>query len=182
MKLLKSFTWKKQKSIEEIPKYPKISCKTLFTFLFYDLKFKKVIFMVEKTILVEKKKEMKEEIVDKKLLEKASQKLEEKRDEKVIVLKVEEKVEEKKQLNKEISIEELPGVGAATAEKLREAGFSDLMGLAVASPGILAEVAGVGEAAARKIINTARNKLDMGFESGEDLLIQREKVVRITTG
>src|SRR3990167_1309276 len=99
MKLLKSFTWKKQKSIEEIPKYPKISCKTLFTFLFYDLKFKKVIFMVEKTI-----------IVDKKLLEKASQKLEEKRDEKVIVLKVEEKVEEKKQINKEISIEELPGV------------------------------------------------------------------------
>jgi len=32
------------------------------------------------------------------------------------------------------AIEELPGVGPATAEKLKEAGFTDLMGLAVASP------------------------------------------------
>jgi len=80
------------------------------------------------------------------------------------------------------NIEELPGVGAATAEKLREAGFGNLMSLAVASPGELVEVAGVGEAVARKIINTARNKLDMGFESGEDLLKKRELIGRITTG
>src|SRR5436309_718983 len=37
------------------------------------------------------------------------------------------------------SIEELPGVGPATAEKLREAGFTDLMGLAVASPQMIAD-------------------------------------------
>jgi len=89
-------------------------------------------------------------------------------------------VEEKK--NKEPSIEELPGVGAATAEKLRDAGYVDLMALAVASPGDLTESAGVGEAVARKIINTARNKLDMGFESGIDLLKRRENITRISTG
>ena len=83
---------------------------------------------------------------------------------------------------KEVTIEDLPGVGAATAEKLREAGFNDLMSLAVASPGELVEIAGVTEATARKIINNARNKLDMGFESGEDLLKKREQVIKITTG
>jgi len=83
---------------------------------------------------------------------------------------------------KEIQIEDLPGVGASTAEKLREAGYSDLMSLAVASPAEITETAGVGEAVARKIINASRNKLDMGFETGEDLLKKREQIVKITTG
>ena len=55
-----------------------------------------------------------------------------------------------------------------TAEKLSIAGFDNLMSIAVASPGELTEIAGVTESVARKIINTARNKLDMGFESGEE--------------
>ncbi len=98
--------------------------------------------------------------------------------------KKEEKVVEKTEVKekKEISIEELPGVGAATGEKLREAGFNDLISIAVASPAELGDVAGVGESVARKIINTARNKLDMGFESGIELLEKREKVTKITTG
>lgn len=83
---------------------------------------------------------------------------------------------------KEFKIEDLPGVGAATAEKLREAGYSDLISIAVASPGEITETAGVGEAVARKIINTARNKLDMGFETGEDLLKKRAQVIKLTTG
>jgi len=88
----------------------------------------------------------------------------------------------KKQEEKKINcIEELPGVGAATAEKLKEAGFADLISIAVSSPGVLAEIAGVGEAAARKIINTARNALDMGFVSGEELLQKRENITKITT-
>ena len=82
----------------------------------------------------------------------------------------------------EIKIEELPGVGSATAEKLREAGFDGLMSLAVASPGELVEVAAVGESVAKRIINAARSKLDMGFETGLDVMRKREQVVRITTG
>ncbi len=82
----------------------------------------------------------------------------------------------------ELTIYDLPGVGAATAEKLKDAGFDTLMAIAVATPGELVETAGVGEAAARKIINFARNNLDMGFMSGEELLEKRNNVTRITTG
>jgi DNA repair protein RadA len=38
-----------------------------------------------------------------------------------------------------IKLEELPGVGPATAEKLRDAGYIDLMAIAVESPKNLAE-------------------------------------------
>ncbi len=77
---------------------------------------------------------------------------------------------------------ELPGVGAATAEKLREVGYDNLMSIAVLSPGKLVDAIGSGESTARKIIQAARDKLDMGFETGEDVLKRREKVIKITTG
>lgn len=102
-----------------------------------------------------------------------------------------EKVEEKEDMIeikipthavKKFMLEELPGVGAATAQKLRECGFGDQMAIAVATPGELVQASGMTEQAARKIINAARNSLDMGFESGDDLLKKRERVVRISTG
>ncbi len=83
---------------------------------------------------------------------------------------------------KEFKITDLPGVGAATAEKLEEAGFNTLMSIAVASPADMVEIAGVTEATARKIINTARNKLDIGFQTGNELLEKRQNIDRITTG
>src|SRR5947199_95695 len=49
------------------------------------------------------------------------------------------------------SIEDLSGVGPATAEKLKEAGFTDLMGLAVASPTMVADAAEIGTNVAKKI-------------------------------
>ncbi len=81
-----------------------------------------------------------------------------------------------------MELKELPGVGAATVDKLTQAGFRDLMSIAVASPGQLVEAVGVGEASARKMINAARNNLDMGFESGAQLLKKRAYVKKITTG
>src|SRR3989449_9665790 len=60
------------------------------------------------------------------------------------------------------AIEELPGVGPATAEKLREAGFTDLMGLAVASPQMIADAAELGPNVAQKIIIAAREAVDIG--------------------
>lgn len=83
---------------------------------------------------------------------------------------------------KEFKITDLPGVGAATAEKLEEAGFNTLMSIAVASPADMVEIAGVTEATARKIINIARNKLDIGFQTGIELLEKRQNIDRITTG
>ena len=82
---------------------------------------------------------------------------------------------------KEFTIEDLPGVGAATAEKLKESGFDTMLSIAVASPGEIVDIAGVGEAVAKKIIKTARDQLKMGFESGTDLLKKREAVERITS-
>lgn len=79
-------------------------------------------------------------------------------------------------------IENLPGVGPKTAEKLREAGFVDLMSLAVASPAEVAAVADVSETLAAKIIQVAREKLEMGFETAEELLKKRGNVLFIHTG
>jgi len=82
---------------------------------------------------------------------------------------------------KEFNITDLPGVGAATAEKLVEAGFNTLMSIAVASPADMVEIAGVTEATARKIINNARSRLDMGFKTGLEALEERQQITKITT-
>lgn len=79
-------------------------------------------------------------------------------------------------------LQELEGVGAATAEKLHSAGFATLMAIAVASPGKITGASGVSEAVARKIILHARDSLDMGFQSGLDMVKKRENVVRLKTG
>jgi len=65
---------------------------------------------------------------------------------------------------------------------MREAGFNTLMSIAVSSPGEMIESAGITEAAAKKVINAARNNMDMGFESGDELLKRREQVTKLTTG
>src|SRR5712691_11815787 len=75
------------------------------------------------------------------------------------------------------SIEELPGVGPATAEKLREAGFTDLMGLDVASPQMIADAAELGTNVAQKIIIAARE----AFETGDVILERRKSVAKLTT-
>ncbi len=82
-----------------------------------------------------------------------------------------------------VALEDLPGVGGAIADKLREAGYTDLMELAVASPGDVAEAAEIGTATAQKIISEARRQADVGgFESGVTLLERRQKLGRVTTG
>jgi DNA repair protein RadA len=80
-------------------------------------------------------------------------------------------------------LEDLPGVGPATAEKLREAGFSSVEAIAVASPGELVAAAEVGEATASKIIAGAREAADVGgFETGDRILERRRLVGKINTG
>ncbi len=77
---------------------------------------------------------------------------------------------------------DLPGVGAATADKLIAAGYDDLMSVAVSSVGNLSDASGVSDAVARKMIQAARDRLDMGFQSGTDIMKKREEVTRIKTG
>lgn len=101
-----------------------------------------------------------------------------KEDEKVdIEIKVSPKVMKQAGL-----IEDLPGVGAATAQKLKDAGYADLMAVAVASPGEVIEATGITEAIARKMIQAARDSMEMGFETGDVILKKRERVIKIKSG
>ncbi len=80
------------------------------------------------------------------------------------------------------AVEELPGVGPATAEKLREAGYTDLMSLAVATPDSVADATEIGSNVAQKIIAAAREAVDVGgFETGDVILERRKSVAKLTT-
>ncbi|MDH4122786.1 MAG: DNA repair and recombination protein RadA [Thermoplasmata archaeon] len=83
----------------------------------------------------------------------------------------------------EDELENLPGVGATIAEKLREAGYTDLMAIAVESPSKLSEVAEIGENTAVKIIAAAKEAADIGrFETGDVILERRKNIGKLLTG
>lgn len=95
----------------------------------------------------------------------------------------ESKKEGENEKKKRLSIEDLPGVGPATADKLRRMGFGDLMSLATADPRYLAEVAELGESTAAKIIIEARKAADVGeFVPGTKILEERQAIGKLTTG
>lgn len=81
-----------------------------------------------------------------------------------------------------LKLNDLPGVGPAAVEKLEAAGIFDLMGVAVMGPKELSEMAGLGEAAARKAIQAARGMMDLGFQDGMQFSEKRKEVVYIGTG
>jgi len=86
-------------------------------------------------------------------------------------------------MDEEKSVEDLPGVGPATAEKLKEAGYDDLMSIAVSSPSALVEAAEIGEATAAKIIAAAKKLADIGgFVTGDVIMEKRRAVAKLTTG
>jgi len=77
-------------------------------------------------------------------------------------------------------LEDLPGVGPATAEKLKENGYDSYQSIAVASPGELSNKADVGESSAADIINAARDAADIGgFETGSSVLERRERIGKL---
>lgn len=81
-----------------------------------------------------------------------------------------------------MNLEDLPGVGEATADRLRDAGFKTVESIAVATPGELKDAAGMGESIATKVINAARESLQMGFMTGIEVLEKRKTLRKITTG
>ena len=79
-------------------------------------------------------------------------------------------------------VKNLTGVGEKTAEKMKEAGYTNFMAIAAASAGELVGSVGVGEDTANKIIASAREALSMGFETATAVLKKRESIGKITTG
>ncbi|PSP39238.1 DNA repair and recombination protein RadA [Halobacteriales archaeon QH_7_65_31] len=77
-------------------------------------------------------------------------------------------------------LEDLPGVGPATADKLQDNGYDSYQSIAVASPSELSNQADVGESSASDIINAARDAADIGgFETGTSVLERREEIGKL---
>ncbi|MDK2875546.1 MAG: repair protein RadA, partial [Methanothermobacter sp.] len=81
-----------------------------------------------------------------------------------------------------VELEDLPNVGAKTAQKLRDAGFGDMMRLATATAKELSVKAEIGEGVAEKVIEAARRAEKIDFETAFDVMERRKDVGRITTG
>jgi len=78
-------------------------------------------------------------------------------------------------------LEDLPGIGPTTAQRLREIGFHTVESLAMATIQEL-EQAGIGEKKASDIIRKARSTIAFSFIRADELLKMRQNVSRLTTG
>ncbi len=88
--------------------------------------------------------------------------------------------EKKKKYYKDL--EDLPGVGEVTAEKLKAAGFGEFSCIATANPHELAEAGGMGVESAKKAIEAAKSMVEIGFETADIVYERRKSICRIKTG
>ncbi|MCW6159957.1 MAG: DNA repair and recombination protein RadA [Candidatus Micrarchaeales archaeon] len=79
-------------------------------------------------------------------------------------------------------LEDLPGIGETTAEKLRALGIASLEQVAVKSPHELAEITGISVEAAKKAVLAAQESTTVNYETGEAILEKRKEIGKITTG
>ena len=98
------------------------------------------------------------------------------------MVKEKEETSGDEEVEEDAKLTDIPGIGPGIAAKLEAAGVYDLMGLAVLSPPSLSEMAGVGEAVARKAIQAARSLMKLGFSDGLEFDKKRADVGFITTG
>lgn len=78
-------------------------------------------------------------------------------------------------------LEDLPGIGPATAQKLQEMGFHTIESLAMATAREL-EPAGISDKKAFSIIEEARSSIGVSFIRADELLKMRKNVLRLTSG
>ncbi|MHA1341855.1 MAG: DNA repair and recombination protein RadA [Promethearchaeota archaeon] len=80
------------------------------------------------------------------------------------------------------NIGDLPGVGAVTLKKLKDAGYDSLQAIVTIPPQILMEDCGLGEKTALNIIKAAKEVLNLNYISAEEYWERRKKLARITSG
>ncbi len=81
-----------------------------------------------------------------------------------------------------LELTDLPGIGPATAQKLRDAGYTSIAALAVATPMELSEITGLPLPTANKIIKAAREMLGFRLKTALELKKERMRIQKITTG
>jgi len=79
-------------------------------------------------------------------------------------------------------LEELKGVGSATATKLRQAGFTTLEAVAVAPINELTRKVGLGYEAALKLGRLARDHIGVAFVTAKEIWERRQSMSRCSTG
>lgn len=79
------------------------------------------------------------------------------------------------------SLEDLPGLGPASISRLREIGFRTVEAVSTATTAELVD-AGIGEAAAERVIDAARRSRAIAFVRGDELVELRKDVRKLTTG
>ncbi|BAN89562.1 DNA repair and recombination protein RadA [Aeropyrum camini] len=87
--------------------------------------------------------------------------------------------EERKEIK---DITDLPGVGPTTAQKLMEAGFTTLEAIAAATPQEISQATGIPILTAQKIVDAAREALNIDFKTAYDLKLESMNIKKITTG
>ncbi|MEM0094840.1 MAG: DNA repair and recombination protein RadA [Candidatus Micrarchaeaceae archaeon] len=79
-------------------------------------------------------------------------------------------------------LEDLPGIGPSTAEKLRAAGYDSIEKIAAATPHELADVAEMSVEAAKKAVTAARESTTVPYKTAEGVFEERKALGKITTG
>lgn len=79
-------------------------------------------------------------------------------------------------------LEDMKGVGRATADKLRQAGFTTIEAVAVTPVRELKDKAGIGHDTAVKVCRQARKLVSMDFVSAKDVWERKQGMMRCSTG
>ncbi len=79
-------------------------------------------------------------------------------------------------------LEDLPGIGEITAEKLRNSGYESVDSIAAAEPHDLAEAAEMNLEAAKRAIEAAKSAVKTEFETADVVFERRKNISKITTG
>ncbi|MHC3129190.1 MAG: DNA repair and recombination protein RadA [Candidatus Bathyarchaeota archaeon] len=79
-------------------------------------------------------------------------------------------------------LKNLPGVGPATANKLKASGFTTVEAIAVIPPKEIAKKTGIGFNTVLNIVKASREKLGLDFITAEELWKKRQNMLRCSTG
>ncbi len=79
-------------------------------------------------------------------------------------------------------LEDLPGIGPTSAEKLRAAGYDDIEKIATASPHEVSDISGISVDAAKKAVDAAKQATTLEFSTGNQILEKRILLGKINAG